>query len=212
MFVKRTTDRTRRSWLRLADPRIKALLAGGGVMVLGTGVALAAWTDDAFVNGTFGTGTFNLQASVDGSTWADYAVSPGGTMTVSSGAAALTPGDKAYSLVQVRLEPTSTYSANVALSGSSVSGPATLTSQLTYSARSYTGTSSVPACSAAGFASFPTALVTASALGAGASSNVAITNTDVVNVCFEVTLSGSATATAQGQSATPVWRFGATST
>lgn len=50
----------------------KAILAGGVVLGLGAAVTLAAWSDDVFANGTFNTGSFELQGSLDGTTFLDY--------------------------------------------------------------------------------------------------------------------------------------------
>ena len=50
----------------------KAILAGGVVLGLGAAVTLAAWSDDVFANGTFNTGGFELQGSVNGTVFQDY--------------------------------------------------------------------------------------------------------------------------------------------
>ncbi|MGX1597691.1 SipW-dependent-type signal peptide-containing protein [Dietzia maris] len=50
----------------------KAILAGGVVLGLGAAVTLAAWSDDVFANGTFNTGSFELQGSLDNTDFLDY--------------------------------------------------------------------------------------------------------------------------------------------
>ncbi|AWH96548.1 SipW-dependent-type signal peptide-containing protein [Dietzia psychralcaliphila] len=50
----------------------KAILAGGVVLGLGAAVTLAAWSDDVFADGIFNTGSFELQGSLDGTTFLDY--------------------------------------------------------------------------------------------------------------------------------------------
>src|SRR5690606_31735774 len=48
---------------------IRALLAGGLVLGVGTAVTLAAWNDSEFASGTFRAGTFDLEGSTDGTTF-----------------------------------------------------------------------------------------------------------------------------------------------
>ena len=43
--------------------KVKAILAGGLVLGIGTAVTLAAWNDSEFASGQFAAGTFNLQGS-----------------------------------------------------------------------------------------------------------------------------------------------------
>ncbi|MGO2139648.1 MAG: SipW-dependent-type signal peptide-containing protein [Leucobacter sp.] len=52
---------SRRGWTKA-----RALLAGGLVLGVGAAVTLAAWTDNEWVRGVFGTGTFGIEGSTDG--------------------------------------------------------------------------------------------------------------------------------------------------
>lgn len=54
-----TTTNTRRR-------KIQAVLAGGTILGLGAAVTLANWTDEIFAGAEFETGTFTLEASVEG--------------------------------------------------------------------------------------------------------------------------------------------------
>ncbi|WP_349828827.1 SipW-dependent-type signal peptide-containing protein [Brevibacterium litoralis] len=55
----------------LKSRRVRALLAGGLVLGVGGTVVLAAWTDSEFAEATFTAGSFNLEGSDDGTTYAD---------------------------------------------------------------------------------------------------------------------------------------------
>lgn len=57
---------SRRGWTKA-----RALLAGGLVLGVGAAVTLAAWTDNEWVRGVFGTGTFGIEGSTDGSAFSD---------------------------------------------------------------------------------------------------------------------------------------------
>lgn len=50
---------------RKKNRRRKALLAGGLVLGLGAAATLAAWSDEVFSDGTFFTGTFELEGAAD---------------------------------------------------------------------------------------------------------------------------------------------------
>lgn len=46
--------------------KVKAVLAGGLVLGVGAAVTLASWTDQAYVDATFGTSSFNIQVDTQG--------------------------------------------------------------------------------------------------------------------------------------------------
>ena len=76
--------------------RRKAILAGGLVLGLGAAATLAAWSDDVFANGTFNTGTFELQGATDGSNFQDYDTAPGGNLTFQLTADQMSPDQTVY--------------------------------------------------------------------------------------------------------------------
>ena len=57
----------------LRGRKIRAVLAAGLVLGIGAVVTLAAWNDSEYATGTFAAGTFNLEGSTDGTTYADHA-------------------------------------------------------------------------------------------------------------------------------------------
>lgn len=223
--------------LRALLPRQRRALAFAAVgltLTVGAGVTtLAAWTDHEYVwgglgdtnavpggtNGGVATSQFNVQQSVDGgTTWTDQMATPGGQITFSATAAALSPGTTTYGYVQLRTV-TKSVAGTLSLSPASFPYPSTdagLASTLTYGAK--TGVSAAN-CSAGGYAGGGTALVadgsaltsgsgsTTFRLGAGTSSAPGTS----VGICFAMTLPSSATTAVAGKTATPVWHFDAIS-
>ena len=88
--------------------KVRAIMASGLVLGVGAAVTLAAWSDTAWGEGTFGTGdsAFNIQASFDdGSTWDEFMTQKtAGTMQFGEKATGLTPGDSVYALVGLQEE------------------------------------------------------------------------------------------------------------
>lgn len=56
--------------------KVLAVLAGGLVLGVGAAITLAAWNDSEFATGTFTAGSFNLQGSTDGTTYAEHTAAP----------------------------------------------------------------------------------------------------------------------------------------
>ena len=86
--------------------KARAIMASGLVLGVGAAVTLAAWSDTAWGEGTFGTGdsAFNIQASFDGgSGWDEFMTDDtAGTMEFGDKATGLMPGDSVYTLVGLR--------------------------------------------------------------------------------------------------------------
>lgn len=98
----------------------KAILAGGVVLGLGAAVTLAAWSDDVFANGTFGTGTFELQGNVYGapeSTYENYDTSPGDALTFVLTPNNMAPGDTVYAPISIATSGDTSTAALVSLTG-----------------------------------------------------------------------------------------------
>jgi len=187
--------------------RVRALLAGGLVLGVGATVTLAAWNDSEFVTATFQAGTFNLQGSTDGTTFADHATAPGAALGLSVNASALSPGDVAYAPYAVRLAANTTNPATVTVTTPSSTGT---TTGLTYSLiqpsafgcnASTTGTTLVPAGTAVntvpGTVTF--------ALAPGTPTTSAGT---AVDLCFVISAGAGLT---QSQTGSVTWQFQAVS-
>ncbi len=193
--------------------RLLAILAVGMLLGLGAVATMAAWSDSAFSTGSFGTNAFNIQGSVDGgTTWAEMATAPGGTLPFAVNAASLTPGDTVYAPISLRIDPNAqNFGATVSLSGANLTG-GNLTTTLRYAAKS--GVSAAN-CTSSGFAANGTALVaanTALSVGSGSTTFALAKDSTPVSVCFAVTLPSSATASTQNDTATATWQFIAGST
>ncbi|GAA5211647.1 SipW-dependent-type signal peptide-containing protein [Microbacterium kyungheense] len=117
---------------RRSDRRrmLLAILAGGVVLGVGTAVTLAVWNDSEFATGTFSSGQFDLEGSIDGDTFDSSPDSPGKTLTFELDADTLSPGAVVYAPFAVQLSADSDYAAAVTLA-QSIAG--TIGESLTYS-------------------------------------------------------------------------------
>lgn len=82
---------------------------------VGTAVTLAVWNDSEFASGTFSSGQFDLQGSIDGATFDSSPTAPGKTLTFELDADALSPGAVVYAPFAVQLSSESDYAASVTL-------------------------------------------------------------------------------------------------
>ncbi|MET0435152.1 MAG: SipW-dependent-type signal peptide-containing protein [Cellulomonas sp.] len=220
--VRRTRDRRSRG-------RLRAVLAGAGVLGIGAAVTLAAWTDTEWIFGgtdsdgtPIGTTVFEIQQNVyDGQSFQNRENWPtdatAGRLNFTVAAASLSPGAVVYAPMQLRAAPGSvggTVVLNAAQQGTGTDPG--LFGALVYQAR--TGVSQA-SCNAAGI-SGGTALAPASTpLGTGGSASFTVagapdatTAGTPVDVCFQITMPATATGDAlQGKAVVPVWSFTATS-
>lgn len=191
----------------LRSRRIRALLAGGLVLGIGATAVLAAWNDSEFAQGTFTAGTFNMQGSTDGTTFADHATAAAAApLSFTVNPATLSPGDTVFAPFAVRLAAGTTNAAVVTVSSEATTGTI---ANLSYSlvaptafgcAAGTTGEELVPAATALDTVPAETTF----ALPAGAAGAAG----EAVNLCFAVTAGAGLT---QGQTATATWEFAAVS-
>jgi predicted ribosomally synthesized peptide with SipW-like signal peptide len=202
-----TAKRRRRSRM------IRAILAGGLVLGVGTAVTLAAWNDSEFVTGTFTAGTFNMQGSTtDGVTFLDHPVGAPGPLTFTVAPLLLSPGDTVYAPFAVRLAANTTNNANVVITAPAAT-TGTIAANLTYEVVRTTAFT----CASGTVDSTGTSLITAgTAVTAVAGPNTfALTKGAPVTspgatqfLCFKVTAGAGLT---QGQTGTVTWQFTASS-
>ncbi|MDR6905956.1 putative ribosomally synthesized peptide with SipW-like signal peptide [Agromyces sp. 3263] len=198
-----TRNESTTSPARPGDRRRKmlAILAGGLVLGVGAAVTLAVWNDSEFATGTFGSGQFELEGSLDGTAFSSSETAPGKPLAFAVDADLLSPGAVVYAPFAVQLSSDSTYEASVDLA-STTSG--TIGAELTYSLYDV-GATFGATCSAATPPS-GTALVTdqpvASPTPAAVFELTAVT--DPVNLCFVVTASSTLPA---AQTGTVTWEF-----
>lgn len=197
---------------RSRTQRFKALLAGGLVLGLGAAITLAAWNDSEFATGTFTAGHFDIEGSVDGSTFADNTpVGSAAALVFSTGFDKLSASETVAAPFVVHLDKDTVYDASVAVASATGNGAAE--THLTYE---IVTVASVVGCtpSAAGTAEVvPAGTAMDSVTGASPFALTKSTNLGVdpgadVFLCIQVTADASL---AQGSSATGTWEFVATS-
>ena len=195
----------RRSWLR-----VRAVLAGGLVLGIGSAVTLAAWNDAEYASATLTAGTFGIVGSIDGTTFADHATAPGATIGFSVPASAMIPGSVIYGRFVVKTAASSVAGSLTVTATSVMTGATNLGPYLTYGAKLLpTGT----ACNATSYAASSTVAVAAgSALTVGDSTprSLSANGANDVNYCFAITLPSTADNAAQGKSVLASWQFTAT--
>ncbi|MFD6815416.1 SipW-dependent-type signal peptide-containing protein [Microbacterium sp. NPDC060132] len=202
------TRRQRRERIRLRSRRLRALLAGGLVLGIGTTATLAAWNDSEFGSATFTAGRFDLVGATDGVTFSSHATTgAAAALNFQLPPTAMAPGTTTYALFSVKTASPSV--AGVLQLTAGTPGGTGLASSLTYGVRAIAGTT----CSAATYPGGTAVVADGSALTAGGASTQAVSanGASVVNYCFAVTLPTTAPNTAQGLTMTQTWQIQGTS-
>lgn len=191
----------------------KAILAGGVVLGLGAAVTLAAWSDDVFADGTFNTGSFELQASTDGAIFEEYDGPAGDATGVAQlsfdqDPMALTPDAEVFAPLTLRLDPETTVNAaTVELVSVSTPTDSPLNNNLSYAV--YTGVATGD-CTADFIPSAAAASGTISGDTAFDFGGLSVADEDTHQLCLGVTLDSNDEAV-QGEETTVTWQFTATS-
>jgi len=220
--------------------RVLALSAAAAVLAVGTTVTVAAWNDEEWVFGGnaagdgpgIGTSLFEVQQDTTSpyaqpGTWSDFETNPGDRLLFDlDEALALTPGDVVYAPVALSASSDSlggsvVMQAAVAAGGMTVNDvDGHLWNALVLNMRAIetTATGAPPACSAAGFVSYTSVILTNTELTPGLDSGIPVAGPDldaargnVVHYCFEISLPSGASADLMGRSVAPAWQFIATS-
>ncbi|MDZ5077447.1 SipW-dependent-type signal peptide-containing protein [Nesterenkonia sp. HG001] len=92
--------------------KVQAVLAGGLVLGVGAAVTLAAWNDSEFAEGLFGSASFNLEGSTDGSDYDDHDTADEAAQ-LTFDADNMTPGQTVYAPFYVRLDADTTINGTV---------------------------------------------------------------------------------------------------
>ena len=106
--------------VRGTSRKVKAILAGGLVLGIGTAVTLAAWNDSEFASGQFAAGTFNLQGSTTSGIagFSDHAtVGAAAVVFDLASYGDVAPDDVLYEPFWVRLAANTTSGASLNLAG-----------------------------------------------------------------------------------------------
>jgi predicted ribosomally synthesized peptide with SipW-like signal peptide len=188
---------------------IRAILAGGLVLGVGTAVTLAAWNDSEYATGTFTAGAFDLQGSIDGTTFADHPVGGPQTLGFTVSPGSMAPGDTVVAPFAVRLATGTTNDANVVMSVSTTGATTGLTYEVVRSASitcaagtvDTTGTSLITAGTA------DTAVAGPNTFGLTKGATLAVPGATQW-LCFKVTAGGGLV---QNQTGTVTWQLTGTS-
>lgn len=192
--------------------KIKALLAGGLVLGVGTAVTLAAWTDYEWGNADFTAGTFNIQGSTDGTTFNDHESETGAAaLNFDVGAVALSPTDTVAAPFVLQTDADTTYDATLEVTSAAVTGVnATALSYGIFEVASFADCDADATATPedtivpAGTALDSVAGATTTALSAGADGTAGAP----VTLCFQVTADDTLD---EGQTNTATWQLTATS-
>lgn len=196
----------RRRWLRL-----RALLAGGLVLGVGSAATLAAWNDSEHASGTLTTSTFGIEGSVNGGSFAEHATAAtAAQMQFDPDLPGLSPGESGFLQFSVRTTADSTAGGTVSLQTPRISPAASvLTAVITYGVRI------MPAGAGCDDALFsndaaPVIVPNGTALSAAVGENSrelqpAAGNT--VDYCARVSMLASAGNGVQGETMTATWQF-----
>ncbi len=192
---------------QLRRRKVRAVLAGGLVLGVGAVVTLANWNDSEFALADWDSGSFNLEGSIDGTTFDEHpTAAQAGALSFDIRATNLAPGDSVSAPFAIRLDGSSTYGAEVTMPPGTVTGPV---NGLTYSMIMTEGfgcdSEALETVIPAGTALDATAADASFPLTAGAGDEPGT----AVNVCFTVTADDSLQ---QGQSGIAAWEFLAEST
>ncbi|MER7167657.1 SipW-dependent-type signal peptide-containing protein [Micromonospora sp. NPDC000207] len=124
-MIRRTRTTTGAPVGRGASRKLKAVLAGGIALGLGATITLAAWNDSEYVRGTFTAGTFSIEGSTDGTTYAEHPTpAAAAALTFSTGFDDISPGDVVAAPFAVRLTAATTYDATVTVASATPAPPA----------------------------------------------------------------------------------------
>lgn len=200
---------------RLRTRRVRALLAAGLVLGVGTAVTLAAWTDTENATGSFGASVFDTQSQSAGSpTYASNPSAPGATLTFN--ATQMSPGVSSFAWLNVRTTAATTVGGTVTLTAVTPTGA--LAPALQYRAVRLTNPSPTSPCDATAFSGTPTYIAGGSAtylpvsqLPVSAVANTIGAAGAQLGFCFEVRVMTGAANTYQGTTATVAWTFTGTS-
>lgn len=172
--------------------KARAILAGGLVLGVGAAITLAAWTDQEWARGLFGSGSFGIEGSAGGAPFTEHPDSASAAvLDFQVDADALSPGDEVYAGFAVQLIAASVYEADVVVT---------------------TDTSAALAGTTANYVYTTSATCDETAYNAGTDEDVTTFNLDAVEtpvfVCFRVTAGPTLP---QGSTGSIAWTFTATS-
>lgn len=214
--------------MRVRARRVLAVLAGGAVLVGGGVTTLASWQDTEFAQLPLSLSTFNIQTSLDGTTWTDAESAPSArtlVMAVSGVLSrSLTPNGATTAWVALRAAPKS-LGATVTMTNIDLGTGANLDKGILgltsggSPALTYEAVSGIEkaACEANTFTGGRTIVNPGSSIAAVSTTQFEVpagsggAAGDAVGVCFRLKLADNIGHAYGGASITPLWTFNATS-
>lgn len=208
-----TGRRTARQPGKVRQPflRVRAILAGGLVLGVGSGLTLAAWNDSEFASGTFTASSFQIESSINsGGSWLAHPAA-GSAAILAFNPAGMSPTSVNYAPIWVRTTAGS-LSGSLALQGATTTGNASLAAALDYRVVRY----SSGTCDSSQFTAGASYIVGSSAskvplTTSGAATAVAASLASPTQLCFEITMKASADNALQGTNVNVTWEIKGTS-
>lgn len=208
---------TRRARRKRRRPlRVRAVLAAGLVLGVGTAATLASWTDTENATGSFGASVFGTESqSGDSPAYASNTTSPGAALTFD--ATAMSPGNSYFAWLNVRTTTTSNVGGTVTLT--SAAGSGSIASALQYRAVRITAPASTTTCNATTFTSDTSVFIAGDAstyLGLSALPAAPVVSAigaagAALGYCFEVRMPAGTANSFQGATGSATWTFTADS-
>jgi len=190
--------------------RIRALLAGGLVLGTGATATLASWNDGEYATATFTSGSFGIQGSLDGTTYAEH--NPSASPNPSPAATLFTPPITGMLPGAVSYAPFAVRTISGSLAGRvQLQVTAAPTGNLTALRYGVKTVQNVASCTATGYASGSAVIADGTTLDTGSTNfqTLGASSSSPVTYCFAFTLPASADNTMQGQSLAQTWQFAA---
>lgn len=187
---------------RWRSRRLRALLAAGLVLGIGSSMTVAAWTDEDHARGTITSGTFVLEGNGGQGFEVSSAENPR-TLTFAPSATAMLPSQETYALYRVRTSQSSVAGSLQFQGAAANSGP--LGEHLRYGVRIIADGATCNATSFSNSTNIVVATTSTLATGSSTTQTVSAAGASVANYCIRLTLPSTAPNSAQGQQATPRW-------
>jgi predicted ribosomally synthesized peptide with SipW-like signal peptide len=210
--------------------KLFALLSGGLIVGVGATATLATWNDSEWVFGGVDSSASGIQSSTfeveqnrtmsSLTGWDQQESEPGGALTLTAPALALTPGDATFTQVSLRTTSDSVAGTLDLLPGIQAALPHPPSSASLWAAlqlRVVVTTGAAPVCDLSQFGAGATFVIggpsVAGAIGdAGTlTRSLAAAGGNQQNYCFEISLPAGSPDSLMGEGATPVWEFRSTS-
>ncbi|SDH27706.1 SipW-cognate class signal peptide [Agrococcus jejuensis] len=195
--------------------RVRAVLAGGLVLGIGTTATLAAWNDSEYATATVTASRFGIEGNINATGFTDHATSPGPTLTFSPVTSQMSPNTVSFSSLVIRTTATTNIGGSLVMSTSSAPSDATLAAQLQYAVRVVTAGTTCnqavfDAASTAANIIVPNGTTLTTAVPANTQSLTAAAG-NTVTYCVRLSMPSTAPSSVQGLTTNVTWQWLGTS-